>query len=394
MNNFLLISLSPWDFERGSNIRDIAEELSKNNKVVFVNIPMKRSELLQKKKKWVQKRNEVIKSKKNDIEQVNENLSLVTTPVVFEPINRLKPNWLFDYLNKINNKRYAKAIKSALTELGMQDFILINDNDFYSGQYLPGLLSPGKSVFYLRDYLRGMDYWKVHADRIEPKALANYDMVLSNSTYLAKYASEFNSTAHYVGQGCDVTFFLEGEKNVAARPKDLESLDGKLIGYVGALNSERLDIDLIAHLAKDQSGNQIVLVGPEDEGFKQSELHKLSNVHFLGSKDFSTLNDYLYNFDVCINPQKINPITIGNYPRKIDEYLAVGKPTVASYTDSMQPFNEVCYLAKDKEEFSKLTTKALTENDKKLIQDRKQLASDHTWENSVNMMIDRIFAQN
>ena len=48
------------------------------------------------------------------------------------------------------------------------------------------------------------------------------------------------------------------------------------------------------------------------------------------SKKMEELPSYLYAFDVAINPQKLNEVTIGNYPRKIDEYLAMGKPIVSA----------------------------------------------------------------
>ncbi|HAI83429.1 MAG TPA: glycosyl transferase family 1, partial [Chitinophagaceae bacterium] len=79
----------------------------------------------------------------------------------------------------------------------------------------------------------------------------------------------------------------------------------------------------------------LVLVGPEDEAFKQSALHQLPNVHFLGSKQPEALPEYVAAFDVCINPQLLNEVTIGNYPRKVDEYLAMGKPVVATQTEAM-----------------------------------------------------------
>lgn len=41
------------------------------------------------------------------------------------------------------------------------------------------------------------------------------------------------------------------------------------------------------------------------------------------------------HFDVCMNPQLVNEITIGNYPRKVDEYLALGKPVIATKTLTM-----------------------------------------------------------
>ena len=44
---------------------------------------------------------------------------------------------------------------------------------------------------------------------------------------------------------------------------------------------------------------------------------------------------YLQHFDVCINPQEVNDITLGNFPLKILEYLAMGKPVVATATHLM-----------------------------------------------------------
>ena len=61
---------------------------------------------------------------------------------------------------------------------------------------------------------------------------------------------------------------------------------------------------------------------------------------------------FKYNInDVCINPQKVNPITDGNYPLKIDEYLAMGKPVVATRTHTMEDvFASHTHLASSIEE--------------------------------------------
>jgi glycosyltransferase involved in cell wall biosynthesis len=55
---------------------------------------------------------------------------------------------------------------------------------------------------------------------------------------------------------------------------------------------------------------------------------------FLGAQDVNRLPEYI-KADVCINPQLLNETTKGNYPRKIDEYLAMGKPVVATKTIAM-----------------------------------------------------------
>jgi glycosyltransferase involved in cell wall biosynthesis len=126
-----------------------------------------------------------------------------------------------------------------------------------------------------------------------------------------------------------------------------------------------------------------VLVGPEDEAFKSSRLHNLKNIYFPGTKPPTALPSYIHAFDVCLNPQLVNQVTIGNYPRKIDEYLAMGKPVVATTTEAMSIFAVHTYLAASKEDYLRLIDKALKEDSAELQTLRTAFASSHTWENSV-----------
>ncbi len=92
---------------------------------------------------------------------------------------------------------------------------------------------------------------------------------------------------------------------------------------------------------------------------------------------------YIGSFTVCINPQLVNELTIGNYPRKIDEYLAAGKPVVATKTEGMQEFKDHCYLATNKHEYVKYIQEAIATDSAEAADNRKHFASSHTWENSV-----------
>ena len=100
----------------------------------------------------------------------------------------------------------------------------------------------------------------------------------------------------------------------------------------------RLDEDLLLHIADSLPGMSLVLVGPADEKFEKSGLHDRKNVLFLGGKKPEETAAYIQHFTICINPQLVNQLTIGNYPRKIDEYLASGKPVVATATQAMEMF--------------------------------------------------------
>ena len=184
-----------------------------------------------------------------------------------------------------------------------------------------------------------------------------------------------------MGQGCELDMFTNLTNS--ATPDDMVSIHKPVIGYVGALQSIRLDIELLAYIAAQRPEWSIVLVGPEDDAFKKSDLHRIKNIHFLGPKQPAELPSYINAFDVCLNPQIVNQVTIGNYPRKIDEYLAMGKPVVATKTEAMSIFADHTYLAATKEEYPALIDKALKEDNPTLQKSRSTFASSHTWENSV-----------
>ena len=103
------------------------------------------------------------------------------------------------------------------------------------------------------------------------------------------------------------------------------------------------DSSLLYETASQLPQYSFVFVGPEDRHFEQHPLHRLKNVYFTGRKEVEQLPQYIRYFDVCINPQVLNPITDGNYPLKIDEYLA---PVSYTHLDvyKRQPVSQCTYL--------------------------------------------------
>lgn len=381
--DIVIVGQQPWDIEIGSNCKNIAEEMCKHNRVLYVNSPLDRITLYKHRAEpKVQKRLAVIKGKQNSIEKIKNNLWNLFPDKMIESINWIKNQFLFEWLNKINNKRFASSIKKAMDELGFKNIILFNDNDMFRCFYLKEFLKPDVSIYYSRDYMLAVDYWKLHGKKLEPELIAKSDVCVANSTYLANYCKKYNPNSFYVGQGCELDIFMNiTNKN---KPDDILSITNPIIGYVGALQSLRLDLNVIAHIAESNPEWNVVLVGPEDEQFKKSNLHQIKNVFFIGSKDPVELPSYINAFDVCINPQIVSLVTIGNYPRKIDEYLAVGKPVVATKTEAMSIFSDHTYLAENKEEYVSLIKKALSEDNDLLKEERKKFASSHSWENSVH----------
>jgi glycosyltransferase involved in cell wall biosynthesis len=356
---------------------------------LYVNRPLDRiSRYKYKDDARTKARLESIKNGKNVLEEISSGLWVFNPRVVIESINFLPRGFVYNFLNKRNNRQLANEIKWAGSQLGLKDPILLIDNDFFNGLYLKDFLKPRLFVYYIRDFLLSQQYFVRHGYKAEPAIIQKADIIAANSKYLANYGAKYNKNASDIGQGCDVEDFLEASSEI---PADVASIKYPLIGYCGSLTATRLDIELIHFIAVQKPGWNIVLVGPEDSRFKASALHQLPNIHFLGSKDAKLLPQYIHTFDVCINPQLLNQMTIGNYPRKVDEYLAAGKPVVATKTEAMEMFGDNVYLCDNKDEYILNIQKALDEPSKEArIQARKEMAKSHTWAASVKELYQSI----
>lgn len=377
---FVIVGLQPWDIEIGSNCKNIASEFAKDNKVLYVNPPLDRKTLLKDKHtEKIKKRIKLIE-KGESLIKISDNLWVLYPPTIIRSVNWLPFTFLFKWFNKKNNQRLAKDIKVAINQLQFKDIILFNDSDMFRSYYMNELLNPKVSVYYSRDNLMVHKYWSKHGKTIEPELMKRYDIVTANSLYLQKLAQKHNPNSYYVGQGCDLDLFKSSQEVMPLT--DIQQIPGPIIGYIGAILSHRLDIDLLVALCKNKPEWSFVFIGKEDDAFKSSVLHQLKNVYFLGLKKENELPKYLHYFDVAINPQALNDYTEANYPRKIDEYLAMGKPVVATDTTTMSIFKDVVYLGKTSEDYIALIDLALKENSSELESQRTKVAYEHTWENS------------
>ncbi len=388
--DIIVVGIQAWDIEIGSNCKNIALEFAKHNRVLYVNPPMTRSVMrTQKDKINIQKRIRIKNGEEDDLVEIDSNLWNLYPKSLVESINSIPINFIFNVLNKRNTSVFARDIQKAISRLEFKNSILFNDSSMFLGLHLKDLLKPKVYAYYMRDYLVKVPYWQKHGERIEPQVIKKADVVLTNSEFFEDFCKQYNPHSYMVGQGCDVSLFNDEDDSIKI-PEEFKNIPSPVFGYVGSLTSLRLDIELLEFIATQKKDWSIVLVGPEDDDFKKSKLHSMSNVYFLGSKDALQLPNYVKGFDVTTNPQLKNNLTIGNYPRKIDEYLAMGKPVVATNTRTMQMFKEHVYLADSKEDYVTLIDIALSKNTSERVKNRIEYAKSHTWENNVKAIYEAI----
>jgi glycosyltransferase involved in cell wall biosynthesis len=378
---FIMFCQQDWDVGIGTNARSLAKEFAKSNQVLYVNLPLDINSLLSRfKQPDIKAKLRVVLGQKPGLKKVGLTLWVYTPGIVSLSINWLSSRWLFTILNRFNSYLLARSILKAARSIGFDDFILFQDGLIFQGLELKSLLKPSQFVYYVRDNMVSVPYFQRHGPHVEKGLFERADVVVANSAYLNDYALQTNPNSFDIGQGCTAAEALPELQ--PAIPADMANIPGFRIGYTGFLTDLRLDINLLLAIARYRPDWSLVLVGPEDKAFMQSELHELTNVYFLGSKQPNQLSDYIAHFDVCINPQVVNPMTIGNYPLKIDEYLILGKPVVATHTRTMEMFLPYVYLATSEKSWIELIIKSLANRDYEAEKARINFSRTHTWKAS------------
>lgn len=111
-------------------------------------------------------------------------------------------------------------------------------------------------------------------------------------------------------------------------PADQQDIPGPRIGYSGVID-ERLDLALLAELARRNPDWQFVLLGPVVK-INPDHLPKGPNLHYLGMKAYDELPAYFSNWQAAMMPFAINEATRYISPTKTPEYLAAGLPVVST----------------------------------------------------------------
>lgn len=205
------------------------------------------------------------------------------------------------------------------------------------------------------------------------------DLVITSSEELYARCGKVNANVHLVRNGVAVDRY---SGDGVAPPSDLQNIRSPILGYIGHIG-HWIDLELMEALAARYPEASLVIVGPV--AVSVGALSNLSNVHFLGVKPFAEVPRYIREFDVCLIPFRFNDLTTAVNPIKLYEYCAAGKPTVSVAIPELEPFRNVCYLARSHDEFLDAVGAALAESKvphvaADLAASRRRMAEQNTWE--------------
>lgn len=149
------------------------------------------------------------------------------------------------------------------------------------------------------------------------------DVVFVNGEQLADRFRQWRRDVHVFRVGVNLDAFTPG----AAVADPLRDLPHPRIGCIGALHEVKSDFAFIAALARLRPHWNWIYVGPTPP---HGELEMLPNIHLIGEVPHAELASYIEGFDVCTVPYRESEFMRTAVPTKINEYLAMGKPVVAT----------------------------------------------------------------
>ncbi len=246
-----------------------------------------------------------------------------------------------------------------------------------------------------------VDNWLEHSayQKIKERLKNNYKYIAKNADLIFTTAEEL---VKFFGRGQDIYYLPNGVRweEFAQIPKlvnrDIATLPRPIIGYVGIIQQDRIDLDLIAYLARENPKKSIVLVGPVWANFRQQVKDKLrayNNIYFLGRKHYEEVPSYINQFDLAIVPHLVNDF--GKYTSllKIFEYLALGKPVVTTPTAGTDKLGNLIKIADTAEKFNQAIIEELAQDNEQLRLQRREFAREQSWQSRLAFMMDKILAK-
>jgi len=212
----------------------------------------------------------------------------------------------------------------------------------------------------------------------EKKLIESADLIFTDNHYLFKKCKETNVNTYIIPPGCDFEQFSRPVVNKDA-DLSLDNIRHPRIGYFGGIEELRVDIGLIAYIAKEKPDWNILIFGPVYK--TDASILKQRNIILGGPVAHSVLPCYLKKLDVLILPYKIKEFTKSTFPAKIFECLATGKPIVSTALEEFNFFEKgVIRIAKTKEEFVQAITDSLDSDTESHKQKRLKIARENSWE--------------
>lgn len=283
-------------------------------------------------------------------------------------------------VRRVNARLLPALVRRAARRLGMERPILWGYVP--QAEVLLDALDPALVVYHCVDDIatqEGIDTASFRA--AEERYARRADLVLCSAPKLAKRMRAFSDNVLYAPNVADTAAFATALQDGPVDPA-VAALPGPRLVFTGAIAEKKLDLPLLAQVARARRDWTIVLVGPVGLGDPHTDVAALQaepNVHLLGARRYEELPAVLRGADVALIPYRASELTASIFPMKVYEYLAAGRPVVATPLPALEGVSEIA-VADGADAFAAAVQRELAGDTPERRAARSAAASAHSWD--------------
>jgi glycosyltransferase involved in cell wall biosynthesis len=295
----------------------------------------------------------------------------------------------FPLANRINSRLTGARVRHAARGLDAPKILWLYDPTAFE---LVGRVGEDLTVYdVVDDYAEqvGQDMRRRRfAAEADEAAAVRSQVVFATTSGLYERHLARNPQTHLVRNGADFAHFSHANGTAPA----VGALAGPVVGFAGNLTAEKVDFDLLESVARMRPDWSFVLVGPpaQDARARLERLGALENVHVLGFRPYDELPAYVSGFSAGVIPYRATAYTRNCSPLKVFEYLAAGKPVVASGVPDLGGMEPDVVLANGAEAFVAALEDALAADSPDAVARRRMLAERNTWDARTERLLDLV----
>ena len=222
----------------------------------------------------------------------------------------------------------------------------------------------------------------------EARLLKLADLVFTGGPSLYRAKKNRHPNVFCFPSSVDAAHFSSARHGSTPEAHDQAHLPHPRLGFYGVID-ERVDLPLIAYVAKAHPEWQIVMIGPVVK-IDPASLPKPPNIHYLGQRKYDELPNYLKGWDVCLLPFARNESTKFISPTKTLEYMAAELPIVSTpITDVAEPYGKIVYLGETPEAFAAACEVALHASERERasrVSGMREILSKTSWDATAESM--------
>lgn len=219
--------------------------------------------------------------------------------------------------------------------------------------------------------------------QMEQRLVQRVDRVIAASDTLAANLNPPRAAVDVLTHGVDLDFWACPASGVADVANDgaertrFAGLTGPKVVFWGVVD-RRMHADWVLALAESLASGHVVLIGPQQD--PDPRLLQHPRVWLTGPVPYDDLPAIAAASDALIMPYADLPVTRAMQPLKLKEYLATGRPVVASALPAVVPWGDCLQVVESQSQFVDQVHGALQGEADRYRQARQNRLESESWQ--------------